>query len=529
MNRYLYILLLSMLSVAEAEAQAAQTGSYKKTEAPRLVVNISIDQLRADYLESFMPLYGQNGFRKLLNNGLVFSNASYSFLPVDRASAVASLVTGSVPYYNGIPSAEWLSRKTLRPMQCVDDQKAMLTPRSLAPTPVNIISSTITDELKIATQKAGKVYSVAKDCDAAIIAAGHAGDCALWIDTQTGLWTTSTHYNKTVPDWIALHNKSNSIVKKSKSASWKAKNDYVQKFSFFYAPAQQKPFSYTFAGTTAYADYTTSALVNTDITEMALQCVNAAQLGIDNVPDILNVQYYAGTFRHMDVSEVGTELQDTYSRLDETIGRLVSVIEQRIGKDKVVFVVTSTGYFEQKPIDYTLHGVPSGTVFINRTASLLNMYLSAFYGQAHYVDGYKDNQIYLNHKVIEQKKLKMLDVLDRSRELLLMSDGITEAYTSLGLASATTDNLQLLHNGHNIAVSGDIMIDVAPGWQLINEDTHAQTKWTVQGMTFPIIIYGQSYQHNIVTKPVTIDQIAPTLSRSIRIRAPNACKKTPLD
>lgn len=518
-----------MLSVAEAEAQAAMQkgGAKEMAEPPKLVVNIAIDQLRADYLEAFKPLYGSSGFRKLLDSGLVYCNANYPFAPVDRASAVASLVTGSVPYYNGIPSYEWLSRKTLRPMQCTDDQKAMLTPRSNAPTPINLIVSTVGDELKIASQNLSKVYSVGKDCDAVILSAGHTCDAALWIDTQSGQWVTSAYFNKTMPDWLAQYNKQSSVARKAKT-SWKAKNDAVQKFGYFFEQQARKPFAYSFSGATAYSDYSTSALVNADITDAALQCVTAGQLGADNYPDILNVHYYAGTFRGKDVSEVGTELQDTYSRLDDAIGWLITSVEQKVGKDNVLFVVTSTGYFDQQPLDYTLHGVPSGTVFINRTASLLNMYLSAFYGQAHYVEGYRDNQIYLNHKVIEQKKLKMLDVLDRSREMLLMSDGITAAYTSIGLATTSDPTQQRLRNGHNTAVSGDIIVETAPGWQLVNEDTHVKSRWSVQGQAFPVILYGAKIQHEVVNTPVTTDQIAPTISKSIRIRAPNACKNTPL-
>ncbi len=531
MNKYIYVLLLSMLVATEADAQtanAAKGGNAEAKDSPRLVVNIAIDQLRADYLEAFMPLYGNSGFKKLLSQGLVFTNASYSFAPVDRASAIASIITGSVPFYNGIPSGEWLSRKTLRPMQCVDDQKAMLTPRSSAPTPINLVVSTVGDELKIATQKAGKVYSVAKDCDAAILSAGHVADCALWIDPQSGQWATSSYYNKAIPDWLNNYNKQSSPARKAKSASWKSRDELVQKFSYFINSKQQKPFVYGFSGATANADYATSALVNNDITDMAIQCVTAGQLGTDNMPDILNVQYYAGTFRHKSVTEVGTELNDTYARLDEAIGWLITSVEQKVGKDNVVFFVTSTGYFDEQPLDYTLHGVPSGTVYINRTASLLNMYLSAFYGQAHYVDGYRDNQIYLNHKTIEQKKLKMTDVLDRSREMLLMSDGISRVFTSHGLAVSSDASVILLHNGHNTSVCGDVIIETSPGWQLVNEDTHSQSRWTVQGQLFPIFVYGANVEHEVVKTPVTTDQIAPTISKSIRIRAPNACKNIPL-
>lgn len=529
MNKYFCILLLSMLAVAEGEAQNSKTAQSRSSDAPRLVVSITIDQLRSDYLEAFMPLYGNAGFRRLFESGLVFSNASYPFLPVDRASAVAAVATGSVPYYNGIPSVEWLSRKTLRPMQSITDLKSLIQPRSNAPTPINLVTSTIGDELKIATQRAAKVYSIATDCDAAVLSAGHAADAAIWVDTQSGQWVTSTYYSKLTPEWLVGYNKNSAVSRKVKSATWKAKNDAVQRMSYFpVVQPQQKAFSYTFAGTSAYTDYITSGLINGDVTDMALQCVNAAQLGQDNIPDLLNVHYYAGTFRHKEVIESGIELQDTYTRLDEALGLLITAVEGRVGKGRVLFVITSTGYFDETPMDYTQYGVPSGTVYINRTAHLLNMYLSAHFGNGNYVDGYRNNQIYLNHSLIEQKKLKMAEVLERSREMLLLSDGVRAVNTSLSLASSSDASLLPLRNGYNTAASGDIVIDIAPGWKLLNEDTHQFSNWSMQGITFPIIMYGCNVQHEKIELPVTIDQIAPTITKSIRIRAPNACKNAPL-
>lgn len=492
-----------MLAAAEADAQK-QNAVQPSADVPRLVVNISIDQFRADYLEEFMPKLSADGFKKLLASGRVYENAGVSFLPVDRTSATASLSSGSVPYYNGIPSSEWFSRKNNRVIQSFADQKSLLSHRGGNPSPVNMVVSTIGDELKIITKGIGKVYAVATECDAAVMLAGHAADAALWLDVQNGQWTASGFYGKTNPDWVASYNRSNPPAKKLKSTTYK------------------------FEGTTRFADYATSALATHDVTDMAIQCVHSAQLGADNVPDLLNVQYYAGTYQHRSRYESVMEMQDTYVHLDASIAKLMKTIEGRVGQKNVLFVISSTGYFDETALDYTQYNVPSGTVFINRTASLLNMYLSAMYGQAHYVEGYKDSHLYLDHKVIEQKRLKLNEVLERSREMLLLSDGISNVYTAFDLSSFDTGERKLLHNGFNINVCGDLVIDTAPGWKLLNEDTHKQQQWRQYGLAFPVILYGAGTVHEVVKTPVTIDQIAPTICRSIRIRAPNACKSAPL-
>ena len=106
-NKYLYITLLAILGITpEMMAQG------KIQYAPRLVVNITIDQLRTDYMEAFSPLYGNDGFKRLLQQGMVFNNANYPFSPIDSASATASIATGVTPYYHSIVGEKWLNRET---------------------------------------------------------------------------------------------------------------------------------------------------------------------------------------------------------------------------------------------------------------------------------------------------------------------------------------------------------------------------------------------------------------------------------
>jgi len=140
------------------------------------------------------------------------------------------------------------------------------------------------------------------------------------------------------------------------------------------------------------------------------------------------------------------------------------------------------------------------------------MYLGAVYGKGQYVEACFHNQIYINRKLLEQRKLSLNEVVARSEELLLMSAGVRKVLTS----------------PYSPTVSGDILIDVAPGWQLVNEDTHEQYTVCSTFVPFPIILYGGSIQARRVSTPVTVDRIAPTISKTIHIRAPNACSATPL-
>ena len=148
-------LLTSLITVLTFTGLQAQS----LPAAPKLVVGLTIDQLRTDYLEAFSSLYGEKGFKRLWKEGRVFHNAEYTFSGVDRASAIAAIYSGTTPSMNGIISKRWMDAATLRPVNSTDDTAFMgyYTDQTVAPT--KLLTSTIADELKIATQGKGLVYA----------------------------------------------------------------------------------------------------------------------------------------------------------------------------------------------------------------------------------------------------------------------------------------------------------------------------------------------------------------------------------
>ena len=521
-NKYLYITLLATLGFRiEAYCQEMRN-------APRLVVSITIDQLRSDYLEAFTPLYTDEGFRKLFEQGMIYENASYSFTPVDRASASAALSTGVSPYYNKIVGEQWLNRQTLRPIYCVDDSKHAGIGTTDASSPSHLSTSTLGDELKVATAGRALVYAIAPYRDAAVLSAGHAADGAFWIDNKSGEWCTSNYYFSTSPTWLAAYNRIQSPAKQLEGQAWEPMNDFVGNFSYFMKTGPQNPFKHTFSGNLRYQQYKTSALVNADVTNLAQQCVVSTAMGNDRVTDLLCLTYYAGNFNHHPVTECQIELQDTYVRLDREIARLIKMLEERVGKDNVLFVLTSTGYCEEEAADYQKYRIPSGTFYLSRTANLLNMYFGAIWGQGKYVETYFHNQIFLNHSLLETKKISIVEATNRAQEFLVMMSGVRNVYTSLQLMTDNNEPLRKIRNGFNAEHCGDIVIETAPGWQLLNEDTQERQLSRASYIPFPIIIYGAGTKAERILVPVTTDRVAPTIARAIRIRAPNACSAAPL-
>ncbi len=521
-NKYLYLTLLAVLGF-KAEAL-----SQELRNAPRLVVNITIDQLRSDYLEAFSPLYGEKGFKLVMHQGVVFTNASYPFAPLDRASSIATLTSGVTPYYNNIVGERWLQRKTLRPIYCVDDNDYHGQNTADGSSPKKLRTSTLGDELKVATSGRSMVYAIAPFRDAAVLSAGHAANGAFWLDDTTGDWCSSDYFFSSFPSWLTAYNRLQAPSKQLKNISWKPVNEWISTFNYFVQSNTVNTFNHSFQGTKKYEEYKTSALINAEITLLAQQCVASCGMGNDRVTDMLSLTYYAGTFKHQSVTDCQIELQDTYVRLDQEIGNLINYLEERIGKEHFLVVLTSTGYNQEEAADYQTYRIPSGTFYLSRSANLLNMYLGGIWGSGRYVEAYYRNQIYLNHQLLETKKISISEATRRAQEILVMMSGVQNVYTSLQLLTDNSEQLRKIRNGFNAELCGDLVIETVPGWTLLNEDTQESEIQRATFIPFPILFYGAGIQAEHINTPVTTDRIAPTIAKSIRIRAPNACAAAPL-
>lgn len=517
-------LLTAMTLLSAPEGKAATVG------VPRVVVNILIDQLRTDYLNAFMPLYGQEGFMRLLGEGTVYTQAEYPHYRPDRASAAATLATGTTPYNHGVVGMKWLDRETLRPVFCVDDKSYAGVQTADASAPTFLAASTVGDELKVATEGKALVYAIAPYRDAAILTAGHAADAAVWIDDKTGQWCTSSYYGTSLPTWATvLNSNSNSLSERLKSLTWKPSSDLVGNFSYFLSGGMKKPFVHKFAGANRFASFKTSGLVNGEVTKAATQCLNGTMMGSDDVTDYLALTLYAGNLDHRTVSESPMELQDTYVRLDQALAQLFQAVEHKVGKGNALFVVTSTGYADEESTDLSKYRIPTGTFDVERAAALLNMYFVAVYGQGQFVESTFGTQLYLNHKLIEQKQINLAEMLERAQDFLLQLSGVKDVYTSSRLLQgAWTPGISRMRGAYNSRYSGDILIEVNPGWHSVNQTTHEDQLVRESYIPFPIIFLGEGFKAETVQTPLTIDYIAPTLSKAMRIRAPNACDKAPL-
>ncbi len=502
--RLIIAILLCSLSVT----------AQRNDKHPRLVLSINVDQLRTDFLYEFSELYTDGGFKRLLSNGRIYSNAYYAFEQIDRASATATMMTGTDPYVNGIVASQWLDRTSLRLIGCVDDSKYKGLYTNDAVSPSKLKSLTITDEMKRATRGKSQVCAIAPDCDVAVMAGGHAADVVLWKNDDTGYWCSSSYYGA-IPAWVT------SMNKKVDGRNSKWEPFFPTELYDNFGDEAPKAFSYSFNGKSDIRDYKTSPCMNDEINEMAISCLRSGNMGLDEITDFLSVTYYAGNYLGAPMEHRPIEIQDIYARLDNSIAKLLEEIDSRIGLDNVLITLSSTGYVVEGDDNNDVYRLPSGYVHIDRVAALLNVYLGAVFGKAQYVDGYHDSQLYMNRRLIETMKLDKLDVISHAVEFLKSVEGVEDVFTIYRLGGLLSPEMQYVKNGYNPNCSGDIWLRLMPGWKMAKDVASASNLVRRTSVFFPMMICGAGVQPEVIEDMTPATIMAPEMARILRIRRPN--------
>lgn len=523
-NRW-FASLLALMAFMSIEAQTA-------TEQPRLLVHIIVDQLRTDYMQAFESLYGENGFKRLIAQGRCYYDVQQPFNTPDRASATASIVTGTTPAEHGIIALKWLSRQTLQPISCVEDHAFKGLQTSETSSASQLLTTTIVDELEIATSKHAINYAIAPDRDMAILMAGHISDGAFWINDQTGAWCGTSYYGR-YPSWASVYERVSPLSARIGSLSWTPIYDGALPDFLYYhqAPKSSTDFSHSFSGASRFRQLKATALVNDEVCNFVSRCVQGSYIGRDRVPDILSIGLYAGNYEQKSILQAPSELQDTYVRLDSVVANLITFFEKTFGSDGIAFVLSSTCY-NQASCDENImqeYRLATGTFSMQRASMLLNMYLVASYGKEQYVEGVYGNNIYLNHKLIEQRQLNINDVLMRCEEFLGQMAGVRNAYSARSIAlGAWNKDVQRVSAGWCQQRSGDIYLDISPGWEIVDAKGDTITASNDATASYPLFILAPDIQPEQIKVPVLTTAIAPTLARCLRIRAPNGSTQAPL-
>ncbi|NLX65295.1 MAG: alkaline phosphatase family protein [Bacteroidales bacterium] len=495
-------------------------------EIPKLVVGITIDQLRGDYLEMFRHRFGNKGFNRLLNNGLVYSNIHYDFPNLNKASSITTIFTGANPSYHGIMSENRYSIESNREISSFYDDNYLgnFTTEKLSPLSIKV--STIADELKIASAGQSDIFAFAPDASQAFASGGHAASGAFWIEDENGKWATSTFYKSRQPI-IDQHNRSGqSLTHTIHTLSWRPAID-VNRYDAFPYTRSKYNFQHFFV-TEKNGNirlFKQSPFLNKEVNDMAVRMLESGSLGKRINPDFLALTFYAGNYEKAVDNNYSVEIQDTYYRLDQELERLLDAIDSAVGLKNTLIFVVSTGYFNEQEVIPEEMVTSGGDFYPERSQALLNMYLMVLYGREQWIKKYWDRQFFFDRKLLEDRQIDLKEFQQKAAEFLVQSAGIQDVITSHQmLHGAYNQDMQYYRNGFFKGQSGDLFLRIQPGWRIVDPQSDQNIKVRNNAIMAPVIFFGSDIKPQIIDRTIKATEIAPSVAYRLRIRAPNAAQ-----
>ena len=520
--------LVAVLTITSVQAQISVR------ETPKLVIGITIDQLRGDYLELFQSTFTEGGFKRLLNGGLVYQNIKFDFPYLDDASTIATIYTGAMPFYHGIVGSQKYLAADRQIVSTFADPAFLGNYTQDKVSPLALKTSTITDELKISSSGNSDVYSFAPQIDQALITAGQRGNSAFWVDDYTGKWASTTYYKNFYLSVDQENRNTTNFSTKAWTMYWSPLLTTSEYKAFPFIPGDKRIFSHTTGNNKeTYILAKKMPAVNENVRNSAMTLLSKAELGKRISPDFLSLTFYAGNY--LNTSDYSVEIQDVYTRLDREIEKLLNEVDRTVGLKNTLIFITSTGYYNFAESDYkndTSNNLPENKFHINRCEALLNMYLMAIYGRdSQWVDKFYNGQIYLNRKLIKDKNISLEEIQNKAAEFVSEFSGVQEVYTSFQIQHGQWNPvMEYYKNGYARETTGDLFVELQPGYKVVNEqDTSFKEKQIRNNaIVCPVIFFGNNIKATKVKRTIKATEIAPTVSYIMRIRSPNGAKEQPL-
>ncbi len=506
--------------------------SQELPKRPQLVVGIVVEGLSDDYLQLLHNQFSQNGFRRLSEKGVTIQDAEYG-TPLDGAASTALIFTGASPSVNGIGAATIYNRDERRSRPSLYDEATIgnFTTENLSP--VALGASTLSDELRISSGGLGYAYSIAPDPAEAIIMAGHAGNSGIWINDLTGKWATTTFY-RDLPQKPQEVNRRNPLENRLDTLQWTPLLS-IDRYPDLPSYKKAYPFrhSYPRGDKNRYRAYKASAAVNADVATMAIDYLRTLPLGKREVTDMLSLSFTLDPYPYSREADSRPELMDSYLRLDRDLARIFDAIDAAgPGMDNTLVFVAGTPITRRQRRDDERWAIPYGEFSSRKAISLLNMYLMAIYGNGEWVSGYHDSQLFLNHKLIKDRSKDLNAMRTEAARFLEKMSGVSHAWTlDEVLSRQASEKPEEFRRNIVAASAGDIFVNIAPGWQEIDDDSDTEAPETVSravASTAPVYILAPQIAPRKIEVPVDARVIAPTVCRLLRIRSPNGASLSPL-
>jgi predicted AlkP superfamily pyrophosphatase or phosphodiesterase len=541
------IFRLPVISALIASMALASTGckSGSASPDPRLVVVIVVDQMRYDYLERFKNVFGSGGFRRLMEEGALFTNANYNYVPTYTAPGHAAIFTGTTPAQNGIVGNNWYDRDAGQEKVMVADESAKIvtsfgtqsytkTPKPASPRV--LVGTTIGDQLRLSTGFRSKVVALSLKDRAAVLPGGKAANGAYWFDVFSGTLVSSNYYFNDLPDWV---NRFNAERRPDKSFGrvWDRALDakaYAlsqpvttvvkgsplgRYFPFKITGDSDKP------GEDFYKAFQYTPFASEYLADFAKAAIEGESLGSGGSPDLLAISFSTPDLVGHAYGPDSDEVEDIYIRLDHVIADLLDYLDRKVGLSRTLMALTADHGVSPVPEFLSLYKIEAHTVDPAKCMEAANQALTTRFGDGKWVLALVNDQLYLDRKLMDDKKADRAEAERIAGDAALSVAGIANYFTRTQIMNGELPPgviTQRISNGFNPSRSGDVWLLTMP-FDFLAEGDNATTHGSPYNYDthVPIILYGPGIRPNRYYGECSPVDIAPTISALLGIEPPS--------
>jgi len=534
-------------------------------QPPRLVLQITVDALRGDLPGRYAHLFGDGGFRYLMDQGVHYTNAHYQHANTETIVGHVSLATGTVPAAHGMVGNVWFDRQEGRLTYNIEDpdhhlltagadvdRKTEIDPTQKAAkvdgrSPATILSSTFSDELAVHYGGRSKIFGVSVKDRGAVSLAGHAGK-AFWFSKASGEFVTSSYYYDQYPEWVKAWN-SGKPAQAYGGKSWELMQDSSR---YLFGDRDEREYETDFPGYgrtfphpygAADDKYFTTRLTlspaGDELTlDFARTLIDNEQLGQDEVPDYVAVSFSSTDYVGHLFGASSLESEDNLARLDRTLAELFTYIDDKIGLENTLIVLSADHGQPEVPGHLQELGIENAWYFDTEsldTTPAITALKEQFGIAEELIEAYYHPYVYLNHELIHERGLDQAEVEKAIAAELVKFDGVAAAVSSTALRTASLPDTILmraiLRNFHPKR-SGDIYVVFEPNVFISDFDgltvasTHG-SPWRYDTFV-PVIFAGAQVKPGTVSRPITPYDVAPTLANYLGVKPPSGSIGNPL-
>lgn len=504
---------------------------------PKLVIGMVVDQMRWDYLYRFQERYGNGGFKRLLEEGLSCENTFIPYTPTYTAPGHTCIYTGSVPALHGIMGNSWYSKVLKRNVYCTEDDSVQTvgsTSTAGKQSPKNLWASTITDELRLATNFRNKTIAISLKDRGAILPGGHTANGAYWFDNTNGQFISSTFYMNALPQWVQGFN-AKQLADVYLKKGWQTLypiHTYTQstvdnKRYEGPIPGEGNTFKHRTDTITRnkYESFRHTPYGNTLTFEMAKAAIEGERLGNNGFTDFLSVSFSSTDYIGHAFGPNSIEVEDTYLRFDKELADFLGYLDNKIGKGNYLLFLTADHGAAHNPVFANEHKMPAGVLDDADIKKELNLVLEKTFGVKRLIAQVINYQVYLNDSVIADSKINKPDLIQFIIKELLNYPGIARAFET-----GQDDHLLLpaplklmIANSYNQKLSGDIQFIFKPQWfDSWNALGTTHGVWAPYDAHIPLLWYGWHIKPGKLNRKVYMTDIAPTVAALLKIQMPNS-------